>query len=146
MYSICDSESFEAARDVIRYVRGHYVRGHAVTDFAPGGERSYSVSGESSGSDSQNRYSRMPILLIGNKADLEHRRRVDLRSLHAFAAAYGCTAAELSVLDGFELVSRAFNDIVERIRREKSPSKMTKIKSIVKSVSGTFGHRRNLSM
>ncbi|XP_039257053.2 uncharacterized protein LOC120333760 [Styela clava] len=139
VYSICDSDSFDSARDIIRYIRGQYVRGHAVSEFESGVRRN---SGSDPVADPVTRLMQIPILLVGNKADLEHRRCVEMNAATEFSLGYGCSAVELSAPEGFESISKVFNGIIENIRRDKLPSKLTKIKSIVRG----FGHRRNMSM
>lgn len=135
VYSICDTSSFDVIRDVVRYVRGHMVWEEDVTGRIN--------SGSSEGS-STSAFCQIPILLLGNKMDLGHRRAVEFCELVTFARTYGCQATEVSVSDGFEPVSVAFNNLVSDIQREKLPSEAGKTQSIASNVS--IGHRRNMSM
>lgn len=125
VYSICDTESYDCARDIVRYTTGQTVRGHVTRD---------------------NDFF-LPVFLIGNKSDLCHRRRVERSSPISFAIENGCKACvELSVSRDFDRISEVFNDVIRDIYRSKTPSKPAKIKDIVRTVSGRFTHKRNLSL
>lgn len=138
VYSICDGGSYDSARDIVRYIRGQTVRGH------PGLNNAESPAHDAVNADAQ--AVQIPILIVGNKADLRHRRRVKLTTATSFSNENECTAIELSVSEQSEAVHQAFNDVIETIYRDKSPSKFKKNKPVVRTVSGGFTHKRNLSL
>ncbi|XP_039257054.1 uncharacterized protein LOC120333761 [Styela clava] len=100
VYSICDQSSFEAARDVIRYIR----QTEAVEICRQGSNLDLAAS-------------RIPILLLGNKKDLEHRRRVDSNDAKKLASAFACSFTELSVSDSYEPISEAMKEHLKYARK-----------------------------
>lgn len=141
VYSICDGGSYESARDIVRYIRGQTVRGHA------GHNNPESPSYDRKNASSQTM--QIPILMIGNKADLRHRRRIKSTTAVNFSDENDCSAIELSVSEQFEAVHEAFNDIIKTIYREKFPSGLTKDMTgipVVQTASGGYTHKRNLSL
>lgn len=99
VYSICDQSSFEAARDVIRHIRRtemvEFCR-HGSTDFAS---------------------FRVPILLLGNKVDLLHRRTVKAIDAKELASTFGCSFHEISVSEGYEPISEVMKDHIKSVRK-----------------------------
>lgn len=112
VYSICDQSSFEAARDIIRYVRQteatEVCRQGSNIDFAA---------------------NRIPILLVGNKLDLEHRRQVKQSDGRSLSTAYACSFAELSVSESFEPVSETIREHLKVVKKSAKSRDAFKSKS-----------------
>jgi GTPase KRas protein len=63
-------------------------------------------------------YSNLPILLVGNKCDLEHRRVVPAREGAELAESVGCQYLETSAKEGIN-VDACFFELVREVRRLK---------------------------
>lgn len=100
MYSICDRSSLEVARDIIRYVR----RTEAAEMCRMGSNDTVSTY-------------RKPILVIGNKLDLGHLRRVQSTEARELASSYSCNFVELSVSEKSEPVAEAMREHVKIVRK-----------------------------
>ncbi|XP_013785049.1 ras-related and estrogen-regulated growth inhibitor-like isoform X1 [Limulus polyphemus] len=110
IYSICDRDSFNKAHDSLDLV--HRLR-------APG---------------------YVPIVLVGNKKDLEHCRQVSYEDGSELASQYGCKFYEVSAADSFVEVSTAFQNLIREARTlhlQRSLPRQRKL-SIV-SMSKMFG-------
>ncbi|RWS14200.1 ras-related and estrogen-regulated growth inhibitor-like protein [Dinothrombium tinctorium] len=86
VYSICDMLSFKRAQDYLRAVN-----------------------------DNRNSIN-VPVILLGNKRDLEIRREVDLKKGRQVAVQFGCQFYEISAADSFVGVSLAFENLIREIR------------------------------
>jgi len=86
VYSICDRESFLSARDFLEKI--HKVK---VARF-------------------------VPIILLGNKRDLDHSRRIAVDDGHELSLAYGCQFYEVSAADNYVGVSLAFHSVLREAR------------------------------
>ena len=102
VYSICDQSSFEAARDVIRYVR----QTEAAEICRQGSNVDFSAC-------------RIPVLLLGNKSDLSHRRKVKTCEAQKLASSFACAFSELSVSERYEPVCEVMKDHLKIIRRQQ---------------------------
>ncbi|XP_053573559.1 ras-like protein family member 12 [Bombina bombina] len=59
-----------------------------------------------------------PILLLGNKLDMERYRQVSKADGSALASRYGCTFREASACLDFRSVQQIFHDAIQEVRRE----------------------------
>lgn len=76
--------------------------------------------------ESYNIVGHIPIMLIGNKCDLKHKRQVSTEMGKEFAEKYGCMFLETSALDSTNII-KAFMDLVNYIYQES----ITKPKNIL---------------
>ncbi|KYO20980.1 ras-like protein family member 12 [Alligator mississippiensis] len=63
-----------------------------------------------------------PVLLLGNKLDMEQYRQVTKSDGQALAAKYGCLLYEVSACLDFESVQHVFHEAVREMRREMEKS------------------------
>ncbi|KAM9311122.1 ras-like protein family member 12 [Gastrophryne carolinensis] len=63
-----------------------------------------------------------PILLIGNKLDMERYRQVSKADGSALASRHGCLFREVSACLDFRLVQQVFHDAIHEVRREAERS------------------------
>ncbi|GAB6022545.1 hypothetical protein CHUAL_006651 [Chamberlinius hualienensis] len=86
VYSICDRESFLSAKDFLEKI--HKVK---VPRF-------------------------VPIILLGNKRDLDHSRQVAVDDGHELSLSYGCQFYEVSAADNYVGVSLGFHSVLREAR------------------------------
>ncbi|KAG9340739.1 hypothetical protein JZ751_020331, partial [Albula glossodonta] len=116
VYSICDRASFNAVARLIQHVK-------ATKDYA-GGEK-------------------VPIVIVGNKRDLHHRRTVTSEEGRLLALTTDCQFYEVSAAENYHGVLMVFHGLVDRIREARSAMKKPAgIKGIVKSMSAVFTRKR----
>ncbi|XP_062320973.1 ras-related and estrogen-regulated growth inhibitor-like protein [Osmerus eperlanus] len=114
VYSICDRSSFEVAQQQVRSIR------HA---------RKMSASG--------------PIIIVGNKRDLQHRRTVTSEEGRLLALSEDCVFFEISAAETYHGVLLVFHGLLDLIKESRAPRKgAAGIKSIVRSMSAVFGKKR----
>ncbi|XP_063781705.1 ras-like protein family member 12 isoform X3 [Pseudophryne corroboree] len=63
-----------------------------------------------------------PVLLLGNKLDMERYRQVSIADGSALASRHGCLFREVSACLDFRLVQRVFYDAIHEVRREAERS------------------------
>ncbi|XP_076338580.1 ras-related and estrogen-regulated growth inhibitor-like protein [Tachypleus tridentatus] len=110
IYSICDRDSFNKAHECLDLI--HRLR-------AP---------------------SYVPVVLLGNKKDLEQGRQVSLEDGNELASQYGCQFCEVSAADTFVDVSTAFENLIREARSlqlQRSLPRQRKLSII--TVSKMFG-------
>ncbi|XP_078539210.1 ras-like protein family member 12 isoform X1 [Lissotriton helveticus] len=59
-----------------------------------------------------------PVLLLGNKLDIERYRQVSKTEGSSLATSYGCLFHEVSACQDFEAVQMVFHEAVRQVRRE----------------------------
>uniref|UniRef100_A0A8D2LUZ8 small monomeric GTPase n=1 Tax=Varanus komodoensis TaxID=61221 RepID=A0A8D2LUZ8_VARKO len=67
---------------------------------------------------SKNTQNEAPVLLVGNKLDMEQYRQVTKAEGASLAAKYGCFFHEVSACQDFESVQHVFHEAVREVRRE----------------------------
>ncbi|XP_063804027.1 ras-related and estrogen-regulated growth inhibitor-like protein [Pseudophryne corroboree] len=85
----------------------------------------------------------VPIIIVGNKRDLQHRREVSSEEGRLLAISSGCGFFEISAAETYHGSLVVFHQLLETVRENRSSSKKnTGIKGIVRSMSAVFGRRR----
>ncbi|CAL8295680.1 unnamed protein product [Merluccius merluccius] len=85
-----------------------------------------------------------PIIIVGNKRDLRHRRTVSSEEGRLLALAADCGFFEISAAENYHGVLLAFHGLLDLIRETRALKKgAAGIKGIVRSVSAVFGRKRN---
>lgn len=79
---------------------------------------------DSIGSDS------VPIVLVGNKSDLDYSRQVEFSDGEKLAKTFGCKFFETSVKDSVN-VGKVFEEIVEEIERVQNPEVKVEEKCVI---------------
>ncbi|XP_052008656.1 ras-related and estrogen-regulated growth inhibitor-like protein isoform X2 [Xyrauchen texanus] len=120
VYSICDRASFNAVTRLIHTIK---------------------TSKEFLG------FEKMPIVIVGNKRDLDHRRTVLSEEGRLLALSADCHFYEVSAAENYHSVLMVFHGLVNCIRESRvSVKKLAGIKGIVKSMSAVFTRRRTDSL
>ncbi|MGH0185165.1 UNVERIFIED_CONTAM: hypothetical protein FKN15_017055 [Acipenser sinensis] len=114
VYSICDRASFSVVSQQVRRIR--LAKKHA------------------GGAD------KVPIIIVGNKRDLQHRRTVSSEEGRMLALSADCGFFEISAAETYHGVLLVFHELLELIRESRATRKG--IKGIVRSMSAVFGRRR----
>lgn len=114
VYSICDRSSFDVVRQQVQLIR-----------------------------QSRKMSSSAPIIIVGNKRDLQHQRTVSSEEGRLFALSADCSFFEISAAETYHGVMLVFHELLELIRESKTLKKgVVGIKEIVRSVSAVFGKKR----
>lgn len=119
VYSICNRRSFHSARGLIETINRMRASGY------------------------------VPVLLLGNMSDLEHRRVVGVEEGHEVALEYGCQYYEVSAADGALSVSIAFQaflreaKIVQQQRNAMLKRRRSSLGSVSKKLGAMFGKNNN---
>ncbi|KAG7468196.1 hypothetical protein MATL_G00140330 [Megalops atlanticus] len=120
VYSICDRASFNAVARLVQGIK-------AKKDFL-GVEK-------------------VPVVIVGNKRDLHHRRTVTSEEGRLLALTTDCQFYEVSAAENYHGVLMVFHGLTDRIRESRSAvKKPAGIKGIVKTVSAVFTRRRTDSL
>uniref|UniRef100_A0A8B9K197 small monomeric GTPase n=1 Tax=Astyanax mexicanus TaxID=7994 RepID=A0A8B9K197_ASTMX len=120
VYSICDRASFNTISKLLQSIK-------ATKDYA----------------GLQN----VPIVIVGNKRDLHHRRTVLSEEGRLLALSADCQFYEVSAAENYHSVLMVFHGLVNRVRESRSAGKKPAgIKGIVKSMSAVFARRRTDSL
>ncbi|XP_015462651.2 ras-related and estrogen-regulated growth inhibitor-like protein isoform X3 [Astyanax mexicanus] len=120
VYSICDRASFNTIGKLLQSIK-------ATKDYA----------------GLQN----VPIVIVGNKRDLHHRRTVLSEEGRLLALSADCQFYEVSAAENYHSVLMVFHGLVNRVRESRSAGKKPAgIKGIVKSMSAVFARRRTDSL
>ncbi|KAM4567575.1 ras-related and estrogen-regulated growth inhibitor-like protein [Fundulus diaphanus] len=113
VYDICDRGSFEVTRQQLQLIR-----------------RSRKMSS-------------VPIVIVGNKRDLQHHRRVSSEEGHLLALTERCGFFEVSAAETYHGVLLVFHRLVDLVRETRALRKsMAGVRGIVRSVSAVFGKKR----
>ncbi|XP_051953621.1 ras-related and estrogen-regulated growth inhibitor-like protein isoform X2 [Xyrauchen texanus] len=120
VYSICDRASFNAITRLIQTIK-------TSKDFLS--------------------FEKMPIVIVGNKRDLHHRRTVLSEEGRLLALSADCLFYEVSAAENYHSVLMVFHGLVNHIRESRvSVKRLAGIKGIVKSMSAVFARRRTDSL
>lgn len=84
-----------------------------------------------------------PIIIVGNKRDLQHQRAVSSEEGRLFAMSSECGFFEISAAETYHGVLLVFHEILDLIKESRALKRgLAGIKGIVKSVSAVFGKKR----
>ncbi|XP_068169817.1 ras-related and estrogen-regulated growth inhibitor-like protein [Antennarius striatus] len=120
VYSICDRASFNTVCRLIQMIK--LAKGYLSTDKAP-------------------------IVIVGNKRDLHHRRMVLSEEGWLLALKTDCHFYEVSAAENYHSSLMVFHGVVDRMKNAKSTIKRPlRFKGIVKSMSAVFARRRTDSL
>ncbi|XP_048850390.1 ras-related and estrogen-regulated growth inhibitor-like protein [Brienomyrus brachyistius] len=115
VYSICDRSSFNVVRQQLQHIR------HCKSKI-PG---------------------TVPVIIVGNKRDLQHRRTVSSEEGRLLALSVGCVFFEISAAETYHGALLVFHELLDLIREARAIKKGTHgIKGIVRTMSAVFGRRR----
>ncbi|XP_062246221.1 ras-related and estrogen-regulated growth inhibitor-like protein [Platichthys flesus] len=116
VYSICDRASFNSVSRLIQTIRS--AKDYLNAD-------------------------KVPIVIVGNKKDLHHRRTVLSEEGRLLALNTDCHFYEVSAAENYHSVLMAFQGLVDRMKDGKLTAKRPLgLKGIVKSMSAVFARRR----
>lgn len=114
MYSICDRSSFEVVRQQVHLIR-----------------------------QSRKMSANAPIIIVGNKRDLQHQRTVSSEEGRLFALSADCSFFEISAAETYHGVLLVFHELLELIKETRALKKaVVSIRGIVRTVSAVFGKKR----
>ncbi|XP_061578632.1 ras-related and estrogen-regulated growth inhibitor-like protein [Cololabis saira] len=120
VYSICDRASFNAVSRLIQSIK-------SSKDYH-GAEK-------------------VPIVIVGNKRDLHHRRTVLSEEAQLLALNTNCLFYEVSAAENYHSVITVLHGLVDRMKDAKLTTKRPlRFKGIVKSMSAVFARRRTDSL
>ncbi|XP_012689922.2 zgc:64022 [Clupea harengus] len=115
VYSICDRASFNVVRQQVQRIR----------------QAKNKLSGA------------VPIIIVGNKRDLQHRRTVSSEEGRLLALSADCGFFEISAAETYHGVLLVFHEMFELIREARALKKGTAgFRGIVRSMSAVFGRKR----
>uniref|UniRef100_A0A3P9M3K6 small monomeric GTPase n=1 Tax=Oryzias latipes TaxID=8090 RepID=A0A3P9M3K6_ORYLA len=113
VYDICDRGSFDAVRQQLQLVR-----------------RSRKPAS-------------CPVVIVANKRDLQHHRRVSGEEGRLLALTQGCCFFEVSAAETYHSVLLAFHRLVDLVRETRALRKSSAgVRGIVRSMSAVFGKKR----
>uniref|UniRef100_A0A3Q2FPX8 small monomeric GTPase n=1 Tax=Cyprinodon variegatus TaxID=28743 RepID=A0A3Q2FPX8_CYPVA len=113
VYDICDRGSFDVIRQQLHLIR-----------------RSRKMSS-------------VPVVIVGNKRDLQHHRRVSGEEGHLLAQTERCGFFEVSAAEAYHGVLLVFHRLVDLVRETRALRKsMAGVRGIVRSVSAVFAKKR----
>ncbi|XP_062386276.1 ras-related and estrogen-regulated growth inhibitor-like protein [Sardina pilchardus] len=115
VYSICDRASFNVVRQQVQRIR-----------------------------QAKNKLSAaVPIIIVGNKRDLQHRRTVSSEEGRLLALSADCGFFEISAAETYHGVLLVFHELIELIREARALKKgAAGFRGIVRSMSAVFGRKR----
>ncbi|KAM4734018.1 ras-related and estrogen-regulated growth inhibitor-like protein [Anableps anableps] len=120
VYSICDRASFNTISRLVKRIK-------STKDCFSG--------------------DKVPIVIVGNKRDLHHRRTVLNEEGRMLALNMDCLFYEVSAAENYHSVVSVFNGLVDRLKDTKITTKRPlRFKGIVKSMSAVFARRRTDSL
>lgn len=117
VYSICDPNSFNVVRQQVQQIRQAKSKLSAAT---------------------------VPIIIVGNKRDLQHRRTVSSEEGRLLALSADCGFFEISAAETYHGVLLVFHELLDLVREARAMKKGTDkgIRGIVRSMSAVFGRKR----
>nr|XP_023827409.1 ras-related and estrogen-regulated growth inhibitor-like protein [Salvelinus alpinus] len=90
---------------------------------------------------------KVPMVIVDNKRDLNHRRTVLSEEGRILTLTIDCQFYEVSAAENYHSVLMVFHGLIDRIWESKSAiKKQAGIKGIVKSMSAVFARRRTDSL
>ncbi|CAH2327246.1 ras-related and estrogen-regulated growth inhibitor [Pelobates cultripes] len=114
VYSICDRDSFNVVRQQLQRI--HQMK---------------------------KRHCTVPVIIVGNKRDLQHRREIPSEEGRLLAISSDCDFFETSAAETYHGSLVVFHQLLESLRESRNSNKKnTGIKGIVRSMSAVFGRRR----
>ncbi|KAG8430113.1 hypothetical protein GDO86_018455, partial [Hymenochirus boettgeri] len=114
VYSICNRDSFNVVRQQLQRIR-----------------------------QMKKRRGPSPVIIVGNKRDLQHRREISSEEGRMLALSSGCGFFEISAAETYHGSLLVFHQLLETVRENRSAVKKNAgIKGIVRSMSAVFGRRR----
>lgn len=116
VYSICDRASFHVARQLLQRIQRLKRRSGAE---------------------------KVPLILVGNKRDLRHRRAVSSEEGRLLALSTGSGFFEISAAETYHGALVVFHELLDMVQDSRSATKKAVgIRSIVRSMSAVFARRR----
>ncbi|KAJ6652103.1 hypothetical protein lerEdw1_013360 [Lerista edwardsae] len=116
LYSICDRASFHAAHRLLQHVQQAKRRIGAK---------------------------KVPLILVGNKRDLQHQRTVSSEEGRLLALSTGAAFFEISAAETYHGALVVFHELLDMVRDSRSATKKAVgLRGIVRSMSAVFGRRR----
>lgn len=113
VYSICDRASFNVVRQQVQRIRQARAKLTA------------------------------PIIIVGNKRDLQHRRAVSSEEGRLLALSADCGFFEISAAETYHGVLVVFHELLDLIRESRVHKKgAAGFRGIVRSMSAVFGRKR----
>ncbi|KAM4600386.1 ras-related and estrogen-regulated growth inhibitor-like protein [Polymixia lowei] len=89
------------------------------------------------------RKSSVPVIIVGNKRDLQHHRTVSSEEGRILALSHGCRFFEISARETYHGVVLVFHGLADLIQDARALRKGTAgVKGIVRSMSAVFGRKR----
>ncbi|XP_055795280.1 ras-related and estrogen-regulated growth inhibitor-like protein [Salvelinus fontinalis] len=86
---------------------------------------------------------KVPMVIVDNKRDLNHRRTVLSEESRILTLTIDCQFYEVSAAENYHSVFMVFHKLIDRIWESKSAiKKQAGIKGVVKSMSAVFARRR----
>ncbi|XP_005991731.1 ras-related and estrogen-regulated growth inhibitor-like protein [Latimeria chalumnae] len=118
VYSICDRASFNVVRQQAQCI-----------------QQAKKMAGNGSG--------KVPIIIVGNKRDLQHRRTVSSEEGRLLALSTECSFFEISAAETYHSVLLVFHELLDLIRVSRTTArKAVGFKGIVRSMSAVFSRKR----
>lgn len=116
VYSICDRASFHVAHQLLQHVQQVKRRSGAE---------------------------KVPLILVGNKRDLQHQRTVSSEEGRLLALSTGSGFFEISAAETYHGALVVFHELLDMVRDSRSAAKKAVgLRGIVRSMSAVFGRRR----
>ncbi|XP_053134833.1 ras-related and estrogen-regulated growth inhibitor-like protein [Hemicordylus capensis] len=116
VYSICDRASFHFARQQLQRIQQLKRKGGAE---------------------------KAPVILVGNKRDLQHRRSVSSEEGRLLALSTDSGFFEISAAETYHGALVVFHELLDMVRDSRSSTrKAVGLRGIVRSMSAVFGRRR----
>uniref|UniRef100_A0A8D0C632 small monomeric GTPase n=1 Tax=Salvator merianae TaxID=96440 RepID=A0A8D0C632_SALMN len=116
VYSICDRGSFQSARQQLQWIQQLKKRTGAA---------------------------KKPVILVGNKRDLQHQRSISSEEGRLLALSTGSSFFEISAAETYHGALVVFHELLDMVRDSRSSTKRAVgIRGIVRSMSAVFGKRR----
>ncbi len=113
VYSICDRCSFDMVRQQLQHIR------HS------------------------RKPSSIPVVIVGNKRDLQHHRSVSSEEGRLLALSQRCCFFEVSAAETYHSVLLVFHQLIKQVRESRTMGKSSAgVRGIVRSVSAVFGKKR----
>ncbi|KAM4662038.1 ras-related and estrogen-regulated growth inhibitor-like protein [Discoglossus pictus] len=114
VYSICDRDTFKVVKQQLERIRQF-----------------------------KKRHGSSPVIIVGNKRDLQHRREVTSEEGRLLALTSQCGFFEISAAETYHGSLVVFHQLLDMVRETRSSNKKNAgFKGIVRSMSAVFGRKR----